>query len=514
MRLRLPPVLAEFRERLAVAFTGSQMLAFIPALTLAAFWIGGEGALVAIALSLPVIWVMLGGTAPAIERHLPPPKRKGLVSPDAFRVIAQAVCVGGQETTTSAIIAVELDDFATLKTRLEPGAIDQVIETIGQRLRASSHDHDAISQIGESRFIICLDPVVHLDVESCLQLSSRIQHAVEEPIAMDGTVIYVSACIGFCLLRRAPARSGSDWMNAAIAALHEAQNRGPTSVRAYTNELHTRLTNRANLREEVVMALETGQILPWFQPQISTETGKVTGFEALARWIHAERGPILPAEFLPAIEDAGLLERLADAMLCHTFTALKAWDAAGVHVPHVGVNFSSVELSNPRLFDKINWELDRFDLTPDRLAVEILETVVTGSLDDTITRNINGLTELGCRVDLDDFGTGHASIAAVRRFGMARIKIDRSFVAKADRDPEQQRMVSAILNMAERLGIETLAEGVETAGEHALLAQLGCHHVQGFGIAHPMPFEKTMDWIRQHETKLRNAPTIQLRGAN
>ena len=112
---------------------------------------------------------------------------------------------------------------------------------------------------------------------------------------------------------------------------------------------------------------------------------------------------------------------------------------------------------------------------------------------------------------MDDFGTGHASISSIRRFGVGRIKIDRSFVMKADRDPEQQRMISAVLTMAERMGIETLAEGVETVGEHALLAQLGCDYVQGFGIARPMPFEKTLDWVRAHEAKLKAAPSLPMR---
>ena len=187
---------------------------------------------------------------------------------------------------------------------------------------------------------------------------------------------------------------------------------------------------------------------------------------------------------------------------------MKAWDSAGTNVPCVGVNFASDELRNPALVDKIRWELDRFDLTSDRLCVEVLESVVTDGPDETVTRNIIGLGELGCRIDLDDFGTGHASIASIRRLSISRIKIDRSFVMKADRDPEQQQLVGAILTMAERLGIETLAEGVETVGEHTLLAQLGCDYVQGFGIGRPMPFDQTLDWIVAHEGKIQQAPTI------
>jgi EAL domain-containing protein (putative c-di-GMP-specific phosphodiesterase class I) len=217
---------------------------------------------------------------------------------------------------------------------------------------------------------------------------------------------------------------------------------------------------------------------------------------------------IPPGEFLTEIEQAGLLERLAEVMTQQALTALKTWDAAGVHVPQVGVNFAGPELSNPKLVEKIKWELDRFELAPERLAVEVLETVVASTTDDTISRNVNGLSKLGCRIDLDDFGTGHASIASIRRFSVSRIKVDRSFVAKADRDPDQQRMIGAILTMAERLEVETLAEGVETSGEHALLAQLGCNHVQGFGICKPIPFDQTIDWINQHNAKIQSAPKI------
>jgi EAL domain-containing protein (putative c-di-GMP-specific phosphodiesterase class I) len=126
--------------------------------------------------------------------------------------------------------------------------------------------------------------------------------------------------------------------------------------------------------------------------------------------------------------------------------------------------------------------------------------------------NINKLIKLGCSIDLDDFGTGSTSITTLRQYAVNRIKIDRSFVIKSDRDPEQQRMVAAILLMAERLGIEAVAEGVETAGEHALLAQLGCDHVQGFGIARPMPFEQTQAWMQGHHEKLGDIPRIARNG--
>ncbi|MEL6884633.1 MAG: bifunctional diguanylate cyclase/phosphodiesterase [Pseudomonadota bacterium] len=487
---------------------GPHILAFLPALTLAAFWLGGEAALIGTAICLPAVWFLAGGTLPTAARGATI-LAKGLTPPDQFAAQAQLVrnaATGAGKT--SALFVLELDEFAALQERYEPGTVDRIVAAVGDRILDTVRGDDTVARIGDCRFCVCLGLVQHLDLESCIQLSGRLQQAIEEPIAIDGLAVYMSASIGFCLLGRAPGASGQDWVNAGVAALQEAEKRGYGAVRAYSPELQMRLRQRADLRDEVVTALEEGQIQPWFQPQISTDTGKVTGFEALARWIHADRGAVSPAEFLPAIEDAGMLERLADVMIHQSLMAIKAWDAAGVSVPKVGVNFSGAELSNPRLVDKLRWELDRFDLSPDRLAVEILETVVTDMADDTVARNIKALTELGCTIDMDDFGTGHASIASLRRFGVNRIKIDRSFVMKADRDPEQQRMISAVLTMAERLGVETLAEGVETVGEHALLAQLGCDHVQGFGISRPMPFEKTLDWVRTHNAKLQDAPSL------
>ncbi len=269
--------------------------------------------------------------------------------------------------------------------------------------------------------------------------------------------------------------------------------------------------NRADrdaLREELERALDEGEIRAHFQPQISTDTGAISGFEALARWYHPEKGLIAPGEFLPLLEDAGLTERLGEVMLYNALSALVRWDKLGLGIPTVAVNFSANELRNPRLADKLKWELDRFDLLPSRLCVEVLENVVAETDNDVIVSNIAALSNLGCGIDLDDFGTGHASITSIRRFDVRRIKIDRSFITKVDEDRDQQKMVAAILSMAERLGLATLAEGVETPQEHAMLAQLGCGDVQGFGIARPMPVDETMDWITRHRARQAQIPRI------
>ena len=192
------------------------------------------------------------------------------------------------------------------------------------------------------------------------------------------------------------------------------------------------------------------------------------------------------------------MHRLGEAMIQDALSSLRRWDQSGLSIPRVGVNFSKEELTDPQLVDRIEQRLYEFGLEANRLAVEVLETVVADHADDIVIRNLSGLAALGCSLDLDDFGTGHASITSIRRYSIERIKIDRSFVTRIDADDEQQKMVAAILTMADRLGLDTLAEGVETNEERLKLAELGCGHVQGFGIARPLPPEDVDNWINNY----------------
>jgi len=288
-------------------------------------------------------------------------------------------------------------------------------------------------------------------------------------------------------------------------ALRDAQSSGIESLRGFSRNTPTASAANSTTGQDVLEALEKGQIIAWFQPQISTDTGKVTGFEALARWDHPTRGTVSPAEFLPALEAAHGMERLSETMLQQSMKALLAWDVAGHKVASVAVNFATDDLRNPSLVERIKWDVDRFDIDPKRLTIEVLETVVAATDDDIITRNIRALADQGYRIDLDDFGTGQASLANIQRFNVDRIKVDRSFVTRADESPEKQRMINAILRMAEQLDIETVAEGVETIGEKSILSQLGCTHMQGFAIARPMPLEHTLPWLSDHHNHLSRA---------
>jgi len=495
------------RRNLRTIIHGPQALAFIPALTLGGYWLGGESTLLILALMLPVFIALVGDDV--TPRATPRLGVGELGQRETIEnTLEQFTLLSAETSKNTAAIVLELDDYNGLVNRLGHKACNDIIHHTADRLRAMLRDLDVVCRIDGAIFAIAMEPVKRADLEALIQVSARLQSAVSEPLSVDATTVYISCSVGFCLGSRAPSKSGEALLEAAELALDEARQNGPNAIRSFSTEMQRRAKSHHDLIEDVSIALENGQILPWFQPQVSTDTGEVTGFEALARWSHPTRGMIPPSDFLPAIEEAGLFERLGEVILYQSLTSLIKWEESGFMVPNVGVNFSGAELKNPKLVDKIRWELDRFDLSPDRLAIEVLETVVASTGDDIITRNIAGLASLGCAIDLDDFGTGHASIANIRRFSVGRIKIDRSFIMKVDTDPEQQRMVAAILTMAEQLNLETLGEGVETVGEHAMLAQLGCGHIQGFGLARPMPFEDTLSWMQQHRAKLTEPPQI------
>ena len=510
MRQRIAAGFARGLGLMAVALRRAELLVFLPAATLAAFWIGGEQVLIYVALGLPLLFMV--GTAYQIRTQTLAPLPDGLsglaLRPQIMGALDTILRDSPVTGRTTACLVVQFDEIDTLLDRHGRAAQTEVLARCAERICATLRAGDTVARLEGGGFAVALGPVRRLDLETVVQLAARLQAAVAPPVSVDAVQLYVSCSVGFCLGVWAPGASGAALLDAAQVAADEAMRNGPGAIRAYAPDMARKRSDRDAMRDTLEAALDSGEIRPWFQPQVSTDTGAITGFEALARWHHPERGVVSPAEFLPSIEEAGLSERLGEVMLFGALSALARWDKALLRVPTVAVNFSAAELRNPRLAEKLKWELDRFDIPPQRLSVEVLETVVADTDNDVVVANIAALAALGCGIDLDDFGTGHTSIAHIRRFSVRRIKIDRSFVTRVDEDRDQQAMVSAILSMAERLGIETLAEGVETPGEHALLAQLGCGHVQGYGIARPMPLDDTMDWIARHRSRTATPPRI------
>ncbi len=500
--------------RVAAFARRPELLAFVPAITLAAFWLGGEAYLVVAALGVPLFMALVGSIrAEGEEARRGAGPRDGVTGlPVRAEVVLHLdrLLDRGQAT---AVFALVLDATEELRSRHGQAAYEAVLRLTGERLAGALRGGDVVARLDGAIFAVALAPGRRCDLEAMLQLAAKMQALLSAPAGQLGISMPITASVGFCLSARAPLvpeeeSAGAAILAAAEIAMEEARKQGPGALRAFTPEMQRNAAALADLRHEVEQALENGEIRPYFQPQICTDTGDLAGVEALARWHHPTRGLVPPRDFLPILFSAGLSERLCEVMVFQSLTALRGWEAAGLHVPTVAINFGMDELRNPRLASRLKWELDRFELEPSRLSVEVMETVVANTEEDVIVRNLAELRAMGCGIDLDDFGTGHASITAIRRFGVQRIKIDRSFVTRVDSDREQQRIVAAILSMADTLGLETLAEGVETPGEHAMLAQLGCRYVQGFGLARPMPVDEVEGWLMRHAARVDETPQL------
>lgn len=478
----------------------------LPALSLFSYWLAGESALIALSILSPALWMIFSFGARSDPTVAPECGFGGEKDLLAFLdPILRDLPVTAQ---TTACFVVCFDDPARQFDQHGASLKDRVVARTAERLSAALRSGDLVVRLADGSLAVALHPVRRFDLETAIQMASRLRASAIVPLIVDDLTLHPSLSVGFCLAERSPAPLGRTLLDAARTAADEALFHGPGAIRSYLPDMTRRRADRAELRAGVKKALEDGQIRPWFQPQICADTGRISGFEALARWHHPERGVISPADFLPVIEDVGLAEKLGEVILQGALSALVRWDHAGFDVPQVSINLSAAELRSPNLAEKLEWEANRFGLDPSRLTIEVLETVAARSNDDLIVSNLTSLSRLGFGIDLDDFGTGQASIANIRRFSIRRIKIDRSFVTHIDTDPEQKKIVAGILLLCEQLELQTVAEGVETPGEHGILAQLGCTYLQGFGIARPMAMEETFGWIERTEANYQVTGSI------
>ena len=488
---------------LRVLLFGPQIVAFAPALALLAFWFGGETALLFLGLGLPLAVALVGlmPNAPALPED--PQAGTGRLSSEVtLRAQAEAALTRARSDGASAV-CLRLHFDATTPP-------DEALRTLlAARMRSVLRPSDVLAWASETDLVILPRPQKRLDSAATMALARRLQALGEHHIDARGGRQTLSVAVGAVMGSRLRAgATGVDLLNAAQEALGSALADSASGLRMQSGPLVRArpVADASRLSREALQALASRRIRAWFQPQLCTDTGTVSGAEALARWRHPERGLISPGVFLPLLEEAGAMPDLSAAMLAQACEALGTWDAAGTRVPMVAVNLCAAELANPALPDVVGWELDRFGLQPSRLCLEILESVVLRQSDPVLLNNLQRLFDMGCRIDLDDFGTGQAPIAALQQFPVNRLKIDRAFVVRVDRDESQRKLVSGLVSLADKMGLSTVAEGVESHGEHATLAQLGVGHVQGFGIARPMPPDQMPAWIARQEARLGALP--------
>ncbi len=407
--------------------------------------------------------------------------------------LSRKAAAAARSSTQTAVIRVDLDRFDMLHETLGPRTSDEIIRIVARRIQQILRGGDFAAHLGHDDFVVVASDLE--DDSAAANIAQRIQLALENPFSVRGGAQRLGASLGVTLISDDDADADRILFNAE-RALSDAQSSGRGGISYFRPGLREQVERREKLYTELLAGLEKGELAPHFQPQIDLHTGGLAGFEALVRWEHPTRGLLSPADFLDLADETELTERIGEVVLARTLGAINAWDAAGFEVPRVGINFALAQLRNPRLIEKIKWEVERFDVEPARIAVEVLETVLIKSDADLVVRNLRGLASAGFHIELDDFGTGHASISNLRRFMVDRIKIDRSFIADIETSEEQRQLTASMIAMANALGIATLAEGVETEGAELALRALGCDQFQGYLVARPMSAADTFGWLR------------------
>ncbi len=419
----------------------------------------------------------------------------GMPNASYFHAYLKQIAAGTDRAATqTAVLRVDLDRFKVLREALGQRACDEVVRLAARRIHKALRAGDFAAHLGQDDFAVVATDLD--DANDAAMIAARVQTALTKPFSIPGGARKLTCSIGVTLLSDDLPDSERVLANADIA-LAAAQNAGPGHVRYFREDLRHEVERREALFADLVHALDADEIMPFFQPQLDFATGAFCGFEALARWRHPVHGLLEPGDFLDFAEQTDLSERIGELMLTRSLEAIGVFDEAGLEVARVGVNFALAQLCDPRLVEKIKWETERLGVEPNRIAIEVLETVLIKSDADMVVRNLKGLASAGFHVELDDFGTGHASIANLRRFMVNRIKIDRSFIVGIEASEEQRTLTASMIAMAHALGIGTLAEGVETEAARAILSDLGCGGYQGYLVARPMSLSESLAWLAE-----------------
>ncbi len=396
---------------------------------------------------------------------------------------------------SAALFHVDVDRLGELNDSLGRSVGDAALLRVAEIIRTKISQDDMLArESGDSFLVLVLD---HDELESVEEFASQMSEALRASMRIGERTVWMTCSIGVTLCH--DDASVDDLLLQAENAVIEGRKRAFGMVQIYTPEMDARLRMRRKTLLGLKEALENGEIEPFFQPQIVAHSGEVCGFEALVRWHHPELGLLSPWQFMDVAAEAGLLSAVTETMVARTTEQLATWRANGLNVPRVSLNCAASDLGRSHFADRLMLMVERAGLLPSDVCVELLETAMIEDDQNPVSRTLDRLENLGFPIELDDFGTGHAAISTLHIVKLSGLKIDRSFVTNLHLRPEQQHLTRGILRISNALNIVTVAEGVESAEELAVLVELGCNVLQGFLIAPPMSAAEATDWLRRYD---------------
>ncbi len=400
--------------------------------------------------------------------------------------------VSREDSQQLAVIYLDVDGFKRVNERLGHQGGDRFLKKIGSRIRASIRGDELVARLGGDEFVILVTNIT--DRLALERLVQRVLARIAGPMQVSGRDMVVTASAGFACAPE-DATDAEDLLRKADLAMFTAKRDCKNSWKAYKPSMEMSNANFLEIAAGVRDALKRNEFRLVYQPRIDARTGRLRAMEALIRWHHPERGLLGPANFIPVAEETGLILQVGDWVVQETARQLAEWRQAGYHLVPVSVNVSAAQFRNPDFPDAVATVLQDAGIGPDLLEMEITESVI---MDETLSSEaLSRLRKLGIRIAIDDFGTAYSGLNYLQRFPVDVLKIDRGFTCRIHECPTAAAICESVLQLAQKLRLDTVAEGVELAEQARMLTEWGCDELQGYYFSHPVPAEI----IQQRMTK-------------
>jgi diguanylate cyclase (GGDEF)-like protein len=416
----------------------------------------------------------------------------GLSNRTAFREqLARSLAYAARNGSRVALLFLDVDGFKSINDSLGHPVGDELLNVVSERLLQATRKSDMVARVGGDEFLVMLQSVKR--DEDPARVAQKIIHCVSRPCILAGSEYRVTASVGVAIFPR----DGNDpdlLIRNADTAMYHAKAQGRNRYSYYAQDMNEAVASALDLENGLRRAIERGSLVLHYQPQVDVGLGRIFGAEALVRWRDPRRGLIPPAAFIPMAEETGLIHPLGAWVLRMACEDASRWSVRGESDLRVAVNVSSRQLGDSAFTDIVTSTLRETGLDPHRLELEITESSVLQERGVTLA-TIQLLRELGVHVSIDDFGTGYSALSALKQLPVDGLKIDRSFVTDLPSDGSAATITAGLIGMAKGLGLATIAEGVETREQMQLLHSQGCHRMQGYLFAKPMPGDEFADQL-------------------
>jgi diguanylate cyclase (GGDEF)-like protein len=385
-----------------------------------------------------------------------------------------------------------LDNFKAINNSLGHAAGDEVLAEVANRLQVCVRNVDTVARWSGDEFTALLEGMSKPD--DAVVVARRMMVALSRPILIGREELYATVSVGIATYP-GDGESSEALLKNADAAMSRAKRSGGDHYQLYSSEMNVRVAERLSLRNRLRSALDRNEFVLHYQPQVDFRTGRVITLEALLRWREPEGGLRPPAEFIPLLEETGLIVPVGEWVLREACTQSRRWEEAGLRNVRVAVNLSARQFRQKELSQTVAGIIEEVGLDPDRLELELTESMLMD--EENSRRTLGELKAMGLRVSLDDFGTGYSSLGFLRQFPVDSLKIDRAFIRDICEEEQDRAICAAIVALARALNLEVVAEGVETPSQLRLLQNQGCHLVQGFVYARPLPALEIWRWLHE-----------------